>query len=60
MEAYDIMGNSATDSLVVGVDSTSPQVQSHTFEKNIGSGESKLPHSSRSVYCANVELERSF
>ncbi|KAI0220748.1 hypothetical protein LSAT2_027773 [Lamellibrachia satsuma] len=47
VEAYDIMGNSATDSLVVGVDSTSPQVQSHTFEKNIGSGESKLPHSSR-------------
>ena len=47
--AVDVMGNNATDSLVVGVDSSPPRFVKHTFEKNVVSGDPQLPFSSRFV-----------
>ena len=49
VEAVDVMGNNATDSLVVGVDSTPPRFVKHNFEKNVDSGNPQLPYSSRFV-----------
>ncbi|KAK2156244.1 hypothetical protein NP493_1987g00009, partial [Ridgeia piscesae] len=45
--AVDVMGNNATDSLVVGVDTTPPRFVKHNFEKNVDSGDPQLPFSSR-------------
>jgi len=47
--AVDVMGNNATDSLVVGVDTTPPRFVKHNFEKNVDSGDPQLPFSSRCV-----------
>ena len=47
--AVDVMGNNATDSLVVGVDSSAPRFVEHKFEKNVDSGNPQLPYSSRCV-----------
>ena len=49
VEAVDVMGNNAIDSLVVGVDSSPPRFVEHKFEKNVESGNQQLPYSSRCV-----------
>ena len=49
VKAVDVMGNNATDSLVVGVDSSPPRFVEYTFQKNVESGRPLLSYSSRCV-----------
>ncbi|KAI0240582.1 hypothetical protein LSAT2_008678 [Lamellibrachia satsuma] len=53
VKAVDVMGNNATDSLVVGVDSSPPRFVEYTFQKNVESGRPLLPYSSRINMKAN-------
>ncbi|KAK2165621.1 hypothetical protein NP493_1358g02009 [Ridgeia piscesae] len=47
IRAVDVTGNNATDWLFIRVDSSPPIFMSHTFEKNVDSGDPKLSYSSR-------------
>ncbi|KAI0219163.1 hypothetical protein LSAT2_029231, partial [Lamellibrachia satsuma] len=47
VKAEDVTGNSATDSLVVALDSSPPEFHKKEIERNVDSGDPKLPYSSR-------------
>ena len=49
VKAEDVTGNSASDSLVVALDSSPPEFHKKEIERNVDSGDPKLPYSSRFV-----------
>jgi len=60
IRAVDVTGNNATDWLFIRVDSSPPIFMSHTFEKNVDSGDPKLSYSSRCVNSGGMSNQTTF
>ena len=54
VEAVDVMGNNANDSLYMGVTSSPPRFVERKLDKTVDSSDPQLPHSSRFVLLMRV------